>query len=92
MSRELLEIRLWGMLLLSIALTVGGLSARMSRPLFDASELSFAFGIVSIFSIGIFVLALALIQFVLAIAVRGMEYAGSEFTDRRGATHGSRPT
>lgn len=66
MTHNLIALILWGMLLLSMLLTVGGLSARMAGPLLVAAALSFTFGIVAIFSIGIYVLALALIQFALA--------------------------
>lgn len=70
MSHDQIALILWGMLLLSIVLTVGGLSARMATPLFVAAALSFALGIAAIFSIGIFVLALALVQLGLGFGIR----------------------
>lgn len=70
MYRDLIALFLWGMLLLSMILTVGGISARMARPLFVAAALSFACAFVTIFSIGILILALALIQLALGFAFR----------------------
>jgi hypothetical protein len=70
MSHEHNAMILWGILMLSILLMIGGISARVATPLFVAAALSFGFGIVAIFSIGIFVLALALIQLAPGFAFR----------------------
>lgn len=70
MSHETLAMLLWLMLGLSIALTIAGVAARASWALFLAAFLSFVFGILAIFSIGIFILALALVQLVIGIGMR----------------------
>ena len=70
MSHDTAATLLWLMLGLSIVLTIAGIGTRVAWPLFLAATLSFAFGIVSIFSIGIFILALALVQLALGISLR----------------------
>jgi hypothetical protein len=70
MSHDTLAMVLWLMLGLSTALTIAGVAARASWVLFVAAFLSFVFGIFAIFSIGIFILALALVQLVIGIGIR----------------------
>jgi hypothetical protein len=69
-SHELIALLLWGVLFLSPVLMVGGLSTERASLLFASAALSFVFGIVSIFSTGIFILALTLVQLVFAIVLR----------------------
>ncbi|HEX5166838.1 MAG TPA: hypothetical protein VFV93_15640 [Thermomicrobiales bacterium] len=70
MSHETVALLLWSMLAIAIALTIVGVGIHSSRVLFVAAALSLVFGLAAIFSIGIFILALALIQLSLGIAYR----------------------
>ena len=70
MSHESLAMLLWLMLGLSVDLTIAGVAARASWALFLAAALSVVFGILAILSIGVFILALALVQLVIGIAIR----------------------
>lgn len=70
MSHETLAMVLWSMLGLSLALTIAGVAARVAWPLFLAAMLSFVFSIAAMFSIGVFTLALAVVQLGLGIAMR----------------------
>jgi hypothetical protein len=75
MSHETVALLLWMMLAASIALTIVGAGMRSSRVLFVAAALSFVFGLAAIFSMGIFILALALIQLSLSLAYRSTSSA-----------------
>ena len=70
MSHETLAMLLWLLLGLSIALMFAGIAARAAWALFLAAILSFIFAIAAMFSIGIFILALAIVQLVLGISLR----------------------
>ena len=70
MSHETLAMLLWLLLGLSVALTIVGTGTRTDWMLFFASAISFVFSILAMFSIGIFILVLAITQLVLAISLR----------------------
>ena len=70
MSHETLVILLWSMLGLSVAVMVAGIAARASWALFLAAALSFVFSFAAMFSIGMFALALAVVQLVIGIGLR----------------------
>lgn len=70
MSHEMLATLLWTMLGISVFLTIVGIAARSSWMLAIAAFLSFVFGIAAIFSIGIFVLALCLVQIAIGFSFR----------------------
>jgi hypothetical protein len=70
MSHETIALLLWSMLAVSVALTIAGIGMHSSRVLFVAAALSFVFGLAAIFSIGIFIIALAVIQLGLGFAFR----------------------
>jgi hypothetical protein len=70
MSHDTLAMLLWLMLGLSVAVTIAGVAARTAWALFLGAFMSFMFGVLAIFSIGIFVLALATVQLVLGIGIR----------------------
>ena len=70
MSHETLAMLLWSMLGLSIALMFAGIAARAAWALFLSATLSFVFSIAALFSIGIFILALAIVQLMIGIGLR----------------------
>ena len=70
MSHETLVTLLWSMLGLSVAVMAAGIAARASWALFLAAALSFVFSFAAMFSIGMFVLALAVVQLVIGIGLR----------------------
>jgi hypothetical protein len=70
MSHEAVALLFWSMLAVSIALTIAGVGTHTSGVLFVAAAFSLVCGLAAIFSIGIFILALALIQISLGLAFR----------------------
>ena len=69
MSHDTIAMLAWSILGLSVALMFAGIAARASWALFLAAFLSFVFGIAAIFSIGIFILALAIAQLGIGIGL-----------------------
>jgi hypothetical protein len=62
MTHEMLATVLWTMLGVSIVLAILGVALRSTWLLAIAAMLTLSFGILAIFSIGIFIIALALIE------------------------------
>jgi hypothetical protein len=62
MSHETIALLLWLMLGLDLLLTIYGFATRSWRVLAIAAAMSLVFGLLAIFSIGIGILALAIVQ------------------------------
>jgi hypothetical protein len=75
MPHDTLATILWTMLGIMVLLTIVGITVRSAWLQFVAAALSLVFGIASIFSICIVVLALCLTQDVFAVALRQMSSA-----------------
>jgi hypothetical protein len=78
MSHETIALLLWSALGLDLLLTVYGFAARSWRPLASAAAISVVFGVVAIFSIGIVILALAIVQGGAAGAFYRSQHAGAQ--------------
>lgn len=70
LSHDTVASILWSILGISILLAVYGFAARSSTALFVAAVMAFGFGILSIFSVGIFVLAIAMAQLIVGLHFR----------------------
>ncbi|HYI16789.1 MAG TPA: hypothetical protein VEX37_15435 [Thermomicrobiales bacterium] len=67
MSHDTIAMLAWSILGLSVALMFAGIAVRVAWPLFLAAVLSLAFSVAAMFSIGIYTLALAIVQLVIGI-------------------------
>jgi hypothetical protein len=74
-DRELIALLFWMLLFLSIVLTITGVATQKPAFLIIAAAISLPLGVVALFSIGIFILFGAMMQFVVGIAMaRGQRY------------------
>jgi hypothetical protein len=62
MSHALLATLLWSALGASVVLTIAGVGTQRSWPVFVAAGLSLGFAVMAMFSIGIFILPLTIVQ------------------------------